>query len=155
MFKIKYEKDIQNNINIKSKTNLDLAINKNNVKNNVALKNRTNSDSCISYKIYDNSEEVIGSGGLVNNDGTLNMEIILKTVQAITSKENSINICEVTTNILEMLLKIGVIVDKENEINLQSIHGYSVIQKELEPLLVKKEKKDAEAFGLAINIILR
>ncbi len=118
-------------------------------------KHRSLSDSGISYKEYDRAEDIFGNVGSIHNDGSLNLYIILKCVHAITYKENSTKICELTMNILEILLNIGVIPNKENEINLQSYKKISKLPKEFHLLVERKEEKYAENFGLAINIIMR
>ena len=122
-------------------------------KNLTKIKKRSSSDFSIYYKKYDTSEEVIGSAGLVHNDGTLDLDIILKSVHAIAYKESSIKICEMTINILEILVSIGIIPNKERE--RKFMNNECIIQDELQNLIDKKEEKYAENFGLAINIILR
>jgi hypothetical protein len=122
-------------------------------RNMIRIKKRSSSDCDIYYKKYDTSEEVVGSAGLVHNDGTLDLDIILKSVHAIVYKESSIKICEMTINILEILMNIGIIPNKERYRKLAN--NDKMIPDELQNFIFKKEEKYAENFGLAINIILR
>ena len=62
-------------------------------------------------------------------------------------------ICEMTMNILESLLNIGIIPNKKR---VKSYNCYKLQTRDvLQQIIDKKEEKYAENFGFAINIILR
>ncbi|CAF1033932.1 unnamed protein product, partial [Brachionus calyciflorus] len=114
------------------------------------------SDSYINYQsCYDQVEEATGSSGLINTDGSLNLNMILKGAHSVLLKENCLKLCDLSLNILENLISIDILpsidIDEKieyakNNLSLsQASYGY------LEDL----ESKYNDCYYIAADLALR
>jgi len=78
------------------------------------------SDTHINYQAnYKDIEEASGSSGLINLDGSLNLNMVLKGLHSVILKENSLKLCELTLFILENLMNIDIMPSEEIDKKLE------------------------------------
>jgi hypothetical protein len=136
-------KQITSNKQIKSKvTNLD--------------REMSYSDSNIDYQAnYEDVEEASGSAGLINLDGSLNLNMILKGCHSVILKENSIKLCDLTLNILENLMNIDILPNEEIDEKLKKARNNTSLSQSSCAYLDDLESKYNENFHLASDLVLR
>ena len=114
------------------------------------------SDTNINYKpSYKETEEAAGSTGLINSDGTLNLNMILKGAHSVILKENSIKVCDLTLNILENLISIDIMPSEEIDFKLQKAKESFSLSQSSHAYLNDLEEKYSENFYLACDLVLR
>lgn len=146
-------------MNAKKKLN-----NNNNNSNNNTCSKKTNlnrlisfSDTNINYQAnYDDLEEASGSTGLINSDGTLNLNMILKGAHSVVFKENSFKLCELVLNILENLINIDILPSEDIDNKLEEAKLSTTTLSEASiSYLDTLETKFNENFYLAIDLAMR
>lgn len=115
------------------------------------------SDTSINYEAdYDKNEEAsAGSAGLINLDGTLNLNMILKGAHSVVLKENSNKICDLTLNILENLINIDILPTQEIEMKIEQAKSCMVLSPSSHAYLNELEKKYNENVYLAADLVLK
>lgn len=114
------------------------------------------SDSNIYYQAsYEETEEACGSAGLINIDGSLNLNMILKGAHSVLLKENSIKLCELSLNILENLISIDLLPSEEIDEKLEQARAKLTLSQSTHVYLNDLEKKYSENFHLAADLALR
>ena len=114
------------------------------------------SDTNINYQAsYEETEEAPGSAGLINSNGTLNLNMILKGAHSVVLKENSIKVCDLTLNILENLISIDIMPSEEIDFKLQQAKETFVLSQSSYVYLNDLEDKYSENFYLACDLVLR
>lgn len=114
------------------------------------------SDTNISYKTdYEHIEETTGSTGLINIDGSLNLNIILKGLHSVVCKENSIKVCELTLNILEHLMNVDIIPTEDCDRKLAKAKEDFKNSATTCAFLTDLEAKYNENFTLAADLALK
>lgn len=115
------------------------------------------SDSLIYYQAsYSSAEEgASGSTGLINLDGSLNLNMILKGAHSVLLKENSNKLCELSLNILENLISIDLLPSEEIDRKLEQAKVRLTLSHTSNIYLDDLEKKYAENFHLAADLALR
>jgi hypothetical protein len=114
------------------------------------------SDTHIYYQAsYEETEEACGSAGLVNIDGSLNLNMILKGAHSVLLKENSIKLCELTLNILENLISIDILPSEEIDEKLELARAKLPLSQSSHVYLNTLERKYNENFHLAADLALR
>lgn len=98
-------------------------------------------------------EETVGSMGVVNKDGSLNLNVVLKSVHAAIFKVNSLRTCELAFNTLENLLNAEILRDYCTKMDREIFKRKTNYSKSLDILNLKT--KYNENFLLALDIILR
>ncbi|CAF0814753.1 unnamed protein product [Rotaria sordida] len=128
------------------------------------MKTYSISDSEINYKFLEEIEEVNGSNGYINRNGTINFGIILAGIHAVICKENDLKVCELVMNILDVLFGLTVISSAEDEINKKQLsinennHMTTTDERtngHIEKWLKQIHAIEDEKFQLALDIILR
>jgi hypothetical protein len=115
------------------------------------------SDTNINYKdtYEDTEEEVSGTSGLVNSDGSLNLHMILKGAHSVILKENSFKLCELVLNILENLMNIDILCSEDIDIRLEAAKKSTSLSESSFAYLDTLEAKLNENFYLAIDLAMR
>jgi hypothetical protein len=114
------------------------------------------SDSNLSYQdSYENTESAPGSAGLINLDGTLNLNMILKGIHSVIIKNNSNKICELALNILTNLINIDIMPCEEIDAKIEEIKTSFDLSQASLSYLSKLEIKYNENFYLATDLVLR
>ena len=115
------------------------------------------SDTSINYEAdYDKKEEAsAGSAGLINMDGTLNLNMILKGAHSVVMKDNSNKICDLTLNILENLINIDILPTQEIEMKIEQAKSCMVLSPSSHTYLNELEKKYNENVYLAADLVLK
>jgi hypothetical protein len=115
------------------------------------MKTYSMSDSEINYKYLENIPEAQGSSGYINQNGTINFSVILAGIHAVICKEYNLKICELVSNILDVLFGLNIISSIEDEKLLINQRENKYIEEWFEQIDIKENEK----FQLAIDIILR
>lgn len=114
------------------------------------------SDTHINYQAnYKDIEEASGSSGLINLDGSLNLNMILKGVHSVILKENSLKLCELTLYILENLMNIDIMPSEEIDTKLEYAKKNLSLSQSSHAFLDDLEVKYNENFYLATDVALR
>ena len=114
------------------------------------------SDTSINYQAnYEELEEASGSAGLINIDGSLNLNMILKGVHSVIMKENSVKLCELALNILENLMNIDIMPSEEIDQKLEHAKANFSLSQSSQAYLDDLEAKYNENFHLATDAVLR
>ena len=114
------------------------------------------SDTSINYQAnYEDCEEASGSAGLINIDGSLNLNMILKGVHSVILKESSLKVCELTLNILENLMNIDIMPSEEIDQKLEHAKANFSLSQSSQAYLDDLEAKYNENFHLATDSVLR
>jgi hypothetical protein len=119
------------------------------------------SDSHIYYQAsYSSMNEedsaVSGATGLINLDGSLNLNMILKGAHAVLLKDNSSKLCELTLNILENLISIDLLPSEDIDRKLELAKDRLTLPNTTRNVYLDDlEKKYAENFYLAADLALR
>lgn len=99
---------------------------------------------------------VNGAAGLVNQDGSLNLNMILKGAHAVLLRDNSNKLCELTLNILENLISIDLLPSEDIDRRLELAKQRLTLPQTTRNLYLDDlEKKYAENFHLAADLALR
>ena len=114
------------------------------------------SDTNINYHAdYKDIEEASGCSGLINLDGSLNLNMILKGIHAVILKENSLKLCELAMNILENLMNIDLMPSEEIDAKIEQVRTTLSLAQSSHMFLDDLEVKYNENFNLATDIALK
>lgn len=114
------------------------------------------SDSNINYQeSYEDLEGASGSTGLINSDGTLNLNMVLKGAHSVILKENSYKLCELVLNILENLINIDILSSEDIDNKLEEAKLSPTLSESSLAYLDSLELKFNENFYLAVDLALR
>jgi hypothetical protein len=114
------------------------------------------SDTNINYQAsYEETEEASGSAGLINSNGSLNLNMILKGAHSVVLKENNIKLCDLTLNILDNLISIDIMPSEEIDFKLQQAKETFVLSQSSYAYLNDLEEKYNENYYLACDLVLR
>ena len=114
------------------------------------------SDTNINYQAnYKDIEEASGSSGLINLDGSLNLNMILKGLHSVILKENSLKLCELTLYILDNLTSIDIMPSEEIDSKLAHAKANLPLSESSHSFLDNLEVKYNENFYLATDVALR
>ena len=115
------------------------------------------SDTNINYQntYEDTEEEVSGTAGLINSDGSLNLNMILKGAHSVILKENSFKLCDLVLNILENLMNIDILCSKDIDIKLEAAKKSTSLSEASFAYLNTLEAKLNENFYLAVDLAMR
>ncbi|MGH0124428.1 UNVERIFIED_CONTAM: hypothetical protein FKN15_055337 [Acipenser sinensis] len=69
---------------------------------------RSLTDSCINYSCLEDAESIEGTNNFILKNGMLDLAVILRAVYVVLTHDISSRICDVTLNIIECLLQLGV-----------------------------------------------
>ena len=103
----------------------------------------------------DTEEEVPGSTGLINSDGTLNLNMILKGAHSVILKDNSFKLCELVLNILENLMNIDILCSEDIDVKLEAAKSSTSLSEASYAYLDMLEAKLNENFYLAVDLAMR
>ncbi|XP_029696084.1 protein unc-80 homolog isoform X13 [Takifugu rubripes] len=70
---------------------------------------RSFTDSCINYSFLEEGENIEGTNNFVLKNGMLDLTAVLRALYAVLSHDISSRICDVTLNIIDCLLQLGVV----------------------------------------------
>ncbi|RXM34170.1 Protein unc-80-like [Acipenser ruthenus] len=70
---------------------------------------RSLTDSCINYSCLEDAESIEGTNNFILKNGMLDLAVILRAVYVVLTHDISSRICDVTLNIIECLLQLGVV----------------------------------------------
>ncbi|XP_041120448.1 protein unc-80 homolog isoform X3 [Polyodon spathula] len=70
---------------------------------------RSLTDSCINYSCLEDAESIEGTNNFILKNGMLDLTVILRAVYVVLTHDISSRICDVTLNIIECLLQLGVV----------------------------------------------
>jgi hypothetical protein len=97
-----------------------------------------------------------GATGLINLDGSLNLNMVLKGAHAVLLRDNSSKLCELTLNILENLITIDLLPSEDIDRKLELAKSRLTLPHTTKNLYLDDlEKKYAENFHLAADLALR
>jgi hypothetical protein len=114
------------------------------------------SDTNINYHpSYESVEEAEGSAGLVNSDGSLNLNMVLTGVHSVILKENSFKVCELALNILDNLLNIDILPSADIDLQLEQTRANLNLAQSSYNYLDDLEEKYNKNFHLATDLALR
>ncbi len=114
------------------------------------------SDTNLNYQAtYEEIEEASGCTGLINSDGTLNLNMILKGAHSVILKENSFKLSELILNILENLINIDILSSEEIDDKLADARASSTLSESSISFLNMLETKFNDNFYLAIDLTMR
>lgn len=114
------------------------------------------SDSNINYQFcYDQFEEAAGSTGLINTDGSLNLNMILKGAHSVLLKENCLKLCDLSLNILENLISINILPSEDIDVKLEYARNNLFLSPSSINYLDELESKYNDSYYIAADLALR
>lgn len=114
------------------------------------------SDSHINYQFcYDQFEEAAGSTGLINTDGSLNLNMILKGAHSVVLKENCLKLCDLSLNILENLISIDILPSQDIDDKLDYAKKNLSLSPSSINYLEELENKYNDSYYIAADLALR